>query len=266
MRYLVALVVSLLGMAEVHAQVRAESVEYRHGEALLEGYLAYDDSIAGQRPGVLVVHEWRGLNDYAKRRAEQLAKLGYVAFAVDMYGKGVRAQDHEEAAKLSGVYRNDRRLMRGRIQAALDVLRRHDRVDPARIAAIGYCFGGMTVLELARSGATISGVVSFHGGLETPTPAAAGQVHARILVLHGASDPWITQEQVAAFEQEMQTAGAACTVIQYEGAVHGFTVPEAGHDPSKGMAYHEAADQKSWKEMKAFLEQVFATSEVTNVG
>jgi dienelactone hydrolase len=266
MRFAWALVLAFVFAPMAHAQVRTELVDYRHGDALLEGYLTYDDSIAGQRPGVLVVHEWKGLNDYAKRRAEQLAELGYVAFAVDMYGKGVRAKDHEEAAKLSGIYRNDRQLMRGRIQAALDLLRQHERVDPAKITAVGYCFGGTTVLELARSGADVLGVVSFHGGLDTPTPAQPGQVHARILVLHGASDPWITQQHVAGFEQEMQAAGVRYQVIQYEGAVHSFTVPEAGDDPSKGMAYNAAADAQSWAAMQAFLEEVFAASEVTNVG
>jgi dienelactone hydrolase len=252
--------------APAQAQVHTELIEYRHGAALLEGYLAYDDSIASTRPGVLVVHEWKGLNDYAKRRAEQLAQLGYIAFAADMYGKGVRAKDHEEAARLSGVYRSDRQLMRGRIQAALEVLRAHERVDAQRLAAIGYCFGGTTVLELARSGADIQGVVSFHGGLDTPTPAQAGQVHARVLVLHGAADRWITPEHVAGFEREMQAAGADSRVIQYEGAVHSFTVPEAGDDPSKGAAYNEAADRQSWEAMKAFLSEIFAASEVTNVG
>ena len=264
-RLVTGLILSLW-VAEAQAQVHAEPLEYRHGDAVLEGYLAYDDSIAGPRPGVLVVHEWKGLNDYAKRRAEQLAQLGYVAFAVDMYGKGVRAKDHAEAAKLSGIYRSDRQLMRGRIQAALDVLRGLERVDAQRIAAIGYCFGGTTVLELARSGADILGVVSFHGGLDTPTPAQAGQVHARILVLHGANDPWVTQEHVAGFTQEMQAAGARYTVIQYEGAVHAFTVPEAGNDPSTGMAYNKTADRRSWEAMQAFLSEVFAASEVSNIG
>ncbi len=266
MSRLIAVLISCLWIAPAYAQVRTEPVAYAHDGAALEGYLAYDDSIAIPRPGILVVHEWKGLNDYAKRRAEQLARLGYVAFAVDMYGKGVRAKDHEEAAKLSGIYRNDRQLMRGRIQAALDVLRRNEHVDPNHIAAIGYCFGGTTVLELARSGADIAGVVSFHGGLDTPTPAQAGQIHARVLVLRGANDPYVTPDQIAAFEREMQAAGADYQVMTYEGAVHSFTVPEAGNDPSKGMAYNAEADRQSWEAMQAFLQQVFSASKVTHVG
>ncbi|MBI4341782.1 MAG: dienelactone hydrolase family protein [Candidatus Omnitrophica bacterium] len=266
MRY--ALMVGCLAAwaATAEAALRTEPVEYRHGETVLEGYLAYDDAAAAPRPGVLVVHEWMGLGPYAKRRAEQLAQLGYVAFAADMYGKGVRAKDHDEAAKLSGVYRNDRQLMRGRILAALEVLQRSDRVDPSRLAAIGYCFGGMTVLELARSGAEIAGVVSVHGGLDTPHTEDAKRITARVLVLHGADDRFVTQDQVAAFEREMQGAGVSYRVIQYPGAVHSFTVREAGDDPSKGMAYNQAADEQSWQAMTGFLFDVLRMSELSHIG
>ena len=248
------------------AAVKTEPVEYTHGEVVLEGILAYDDAIQGPRPGVLVVHEWKGLGPYAQRRAEQLAQLGYLAFAVDMYGKGVRAKDHEEAARLSGIYRNDRQLMRGRILAALDTLRQHPLADPTRIAAMGYCFGGTTVLELARSGADILGVVSFHGGLDTPNPDDAKHIKSRVLVLHGADDHFVTQDQVAAFEREMQQAGVRYRLIQYPGAVHSFTVKEAGNDPSTGMAYNEAADRQSWEAMTGFLSELFAESELKNLG
>ena len=245
-----------LGATPVDAALQSRTVEYTHGQTLLEGYLAYDDGAQGKRPGVLVVHEWKGLNDYAKRRANQLAELGYVVFAVDMYGKGKRASDHTEAAELSGAYRNDRRLMRARIRAALDWLTQQPQVDASRIAAIGYCFGGMTVLELARSGADVRGVVSFHGGLDTPNPADAKQIKGKVLVLHGANDGFVTHDQVQAFEQEMQQAGVSYRLIQYPGAVHSFTVPEAGSDPSTGMAYNPEADRQSWAEMKAFLAEV----------
>ena len=246
----------LMAAGSAQAALHTESVEYRHGDTALEGYLAYDDALPGKRPAVLVVHEWKGLGPYAMRRAEQLAQLGYVAFAVDMYGKGVRAKDHEEAAKLSGLYRSNRGLMRARIWAALDWLTRQPIVDHQRVAAIGYCFGGTTVLELARSGAGIRGVVSFHGGLETPNPADAKQIKGRVLVLHGADDHFVTQEQVSAFEAEMRSAGVDYRLIQYPGAVHSFTVKEAGNDPSAGMAYNEAADTQSWEEMKHFLSEV----------
>ena len=258
------LFVSVAGTAQ--AAVRTETVEYHDGGTTLEGYLAYDDALKGQRPGVLVVHEWKGLGGYAKHRAEQLAELGYIAFAVDMYGKGVRAKDHEEAAKLSGIYRNDRQLTRGRILAALDYFKQHPLVDHTRIAAMGYCFGGMAALELARSGADIVGVVTFHGALDTPTPADAKNIKGRVLVLHGADDPFVTPDKVAAFEQEMQQAGVDYQLIKYDGAVHSFTVPEAGSDPSKGMAYNEEADKRSWEAMKTFFREIFKEPEGRNIG
>jgi len=250
-------VLMLGGGARASAALHAEAVEYRDGEVILEGYVAYDDAMQGARPGVLVVHEWMGLGPYAMRRADQLARLGYAAFAADMYGKGIRAKDHTEAAQLSGAYRKDRALMRARIAAALVTFRRMPFVDAERIAAIGYCFGGTTVLELARSGADVLGVASFHGGLDTPDPADARRIRGRVLVLHGADDPFVPQAQVAALEQEMQQAGVSYRVVQYPGAVHSFTVTEAGDDPSKGMAYNEAADAASWQELVTFLAEMF---------
>ncbi|MBI3320781.1 MAG: dienelactone hydrolase family protein [Candidatus Omnitrophica bacterium] len=251
----------LLALSELaHGEVRTETVEYTHGDVVLEGVLAYDDAAAGPRPGVIVVHEWKGLGPYAVRRAEQLAQLGYIALAADMYGKGVRAKDHTEAAKLSGIYRKDRTLMRERIAAALDTLRRHPLADPQRLAAIGYCFGGTSVLELARSGADVAGVVSFHGSLDTPNPEDARNIKGRVLVLTGGADPNVPPEQVAAFEGEMREAGVDYRVVVYEGAVHSFTVPEAGSDPSTGAAYNAEADQRSWEAMKAFLQEAFGSS------
>ena len=248
------------------AAVRTETVEYHDGETVLEGHLAYDDASQIPRPGVLVVHEWKGLNDYAKKRAEQLAGLGYVALAVDMYGKGVRAQTHDEAAKLSGVYRNDRPLMRRRILAGLEELKRHPQADPGRIAAIGYCFGGLTVLELARSGADVAGVVTFHGALSNPNPEDARNIKGKVLVLHGADDKFVSPEEVDAFKKEMDAAGADYTFIAYPGAVHGFTVPSAGNDPSAGMAYNAEADRKSWEAMREFFSQLFQESELKHIG
>lgn len=266
MRSILCAMAMFVWALEAQAALHTELVEYKHGEAALEGYLAYDDVTSTPRPGVLVVHEWKGLGPYAMHRAEQLAQLGYVAFAVDMYGKGIRAKDHEEAAKLSGVYRSGRQLMRARITAALEWLAHQPFVDASRIAAIGYCFGGTTVLELARSGAPVVGVVSFHGGLDTPNRSDAQQITGRVLVLHGANDPFVGSEQVAAFEQEMQQAKVRYRLIRYPGAVHSFTVPEAGDDPSKGMAYNKEADRQSWEAMKAFLQEVFQESEVRHVG
>lgn len=249
----------ILGAASAPAQaaLQTRTVEYRDGQTVLQGYLAYDDAVTGARPGVLVVHEWKGLGDYAKHRAEQLAGLGYIAFAADMYGRGVYAATHEEAAQLSGALRRDRALMRRRVQAGLAVLAAQPQIDPQRLAAIGYCFGGTSVLELARSGAAVHGVVSFHGVLDAPQPAQPGQVQARVLVLTGADDPHVPPAQVAAFEEEMRAAGADYRVVSYPGAVHSFTVPEAGNDPSTGIAYNAAADRQSWTELRRFFAQLF---------
>ncbi|MGA2152580.1 MAG: dienelactone hydrolase family protein, partial [Geobacteraceae bacterium] len=167
------LIMAVLIATGAQAEVRTEQIEYKHGDTLLEGFLAYDDTVTGKRPGVLVVHEWWGLNDYAKRRAEQLAQLGYVAFCLDMYGKGKVTADPKVAGEWASVFRNDRPMGRAQAAAGPEVLKSRPQVDPARIAAIGYCFGGTVVLEMARSGADLKGVVSFHGGLATPTPADA---------------------------------------------------------------------------------------------
>ncbi len=240
----------------LEAALKRETVLYKQGKTTLEGYLAYDDAKTDRRPGVLVVHEWTGLGDYAKMRADQLAEMGYVAFAADIYGKGLRAKNHEEAGKLSGIFRSDRNLMRARAQAGLDVLKKNKRVDANKVAAIGYCFGGTSVLELARSGADIQGVVSFHGGLDTPAPLETKNVKAKILVCHGANDGF-TSASVAAFQDEMRKSGTDWQMISYGGAVHSFTVKEAGSDPSTGMAYNEDADRRSWQAMKDFFAELF---------
>lgn len=237
--------------------MQTKLVEYKDGDTVLEGYLAYDDVIQEKRPGVLVVHEWNGLESHMKRQAEELAKLGYVAFAIDMYGKGIRPKTMEEAAAQANIYRSDRQLMRSRANAGLVVLQQNSLTDTQRIAAIGYCFGGSTVLELARSGANIAGVVSFHGGLDTPNPSDAKNIKAKVLVLHGANDPLVPAEQVTAFEAEMRQAGVDWQLVAYGGAVHSFTNPEAGNDPSKGAAYNEAADKRSWEAMKQFFAEIF---------
>ncbi len=243
---------ALVGVAE--AKVVTRTVEYKDGDTLLEGYLAYDDAAADRKPGVLVVHEWKGLDDYAKKRAEQLAGMGYVAFAADIYGKGVRPKDHQEAGATAGKFKGDRALLRRRARAGLDALRAQPGVDPARLAAIGYCFGGTTVLELARSGAEIAGVVSFHGGLDTPVPAKT--LKAKVLVLHGADDPHVPDKDVLAFAKEMRDAKADWQLVSYGNAVHGFTNPNNGGDPSKGAAYDAAADRRSWAAMRAFFDEV----------
>jgi dienelactone hydrolase len=250
-------VLALSAGAPGQAAVRTRTVEYRQGDAVLEGYLAHDDAGPARRPGVLVVHEWTGINPYTRARVEQLAALGYVAFAADIYGKGIRPATPKEAAETAGRYKGDRALLRERVRAGLEALRRQPGVDPAKVAAIGYCFGGTAALELARSGADVLGVVSFHGGLDTPAPGDAKQIRAKLLVLHGADDPRVPAPQVAAFEDEMRAANVDLQLVKYSGAVHSFTNPGAGNDPSKGAAYDEAADRRSWIAMKAFFGELF---------
>ncbi len=260
MKYFVLLVIPLvvaLWSGDATAGIHKEMVEYTHGETLLQGYLFYDDAVEGKRPGVMVVHEWWGLNDYAKSRAEQLALLGYVTFAVDMYGNGKTAASSEEAAKLAAPFRADRQFMRDRAKAGLEVLRKHELTDNNRIAAIGYCFGGGTVLELARSGADIAGVVSFHGNLNNPNPKDANNIKAKVLVLHGAMDPYVKIDEVVGFWKEMNKTDTDWQLNIYSGAVHSFTNPASGDDPSKGVAYNAEADLRSWAAMKMFLSEIF---------
>ncbi len=241
----------------VHAAIQTKTVEYKQGDTILEGFVAYDDAIKGPRPGILVVHQWLGLTDYEKHRAEMLAQLGYVAFCADIYGKGVRPQNTQEAGAQAGKYKSDRQLLRARVNAGLEALRQQPLVDPKRIAAIGYCFGGTTVIELARSGADVAGVVSFHGGLDSPTPADGKNIKCKVLVCHGADDPFEKPEDLAAFENEMRDAKVDWELIKYGGAVHSFTQPMAGNDNSKGAAYNEKADKRSWEAMKQFLAEIF---------
>ena len=231
-------------------------IEYKQGDATLEGYLAYDDAIAGPRPGVLIAHQWLGLTDYEKRRARMLAELGYVAFCADIYGKGNRPTDVQQAGELASKYKTDRTLLRARINAALDVLKQNELADPKHIAAIGYCFGGTTVIELARSGAGIAGIVSFHGGLDSPTPADGKNIKCPVLICHGADDPFEKPEDLAAFEQEMRDAKVDWRLIMYGGAVHAFTQPDPGF-VNPGAKYNERADRRSWADMKSFFAEIF---------
>ncbi|MBI3414213.1 MAG: dienelactone hydrolase family protein [Verrucomicrobia bacterium] len=243
--------------ASAMAAVKTQIIEYQQGETTLEGFLAYDDAVSGKRTGVLVVHQWKGLGDYEKKRAEMLARMGYTVFAVDIYGKGIRPQAQPDAAAMAGKFRGDRPLLRARVAAGLEVLKKHERTDAKRIAAIGYCFGGTTVLELARSGADVAGVVSFHGGLNTPTPDDAKKIEGKVLALHGADDPFVPAKEVAAFEDEMRAGGVDWQLVAYGGAVHSFTDWNAGADNSKGAAYNQHADERSWEAMKTFFAEIF---------
>jgi dienelactone hydrolase len=249
------LAVTLL-TSTARAEVTTRVVEYRAGDAPLEGMVVRDSAGPAQKPGVLVVHDWMGVGPFAQGRAEALARLGYVAFVVDVYGKGVRPSNAAEAAAQAGKFKSDRPLLRARMAAALAELRKQPGVLTHRVAAIGYCFGGTAALELARAGADVAGVVSFHGGLDSPTPADARAIKAKVLVLHGADDPFVPPAQVQAFEEEMRGGGVDWTLVKYSGAVHAFAVPGAGNDNSRGAAYNATADRRSWQAMRDFFDEV----------
>ena len=238
------------------AKIVTQTVEYKDGVTTLEGYLAYDDAIAGQRPGVLIVHQWMGLTDYEQHRAVMLAQLGYVAFCADIYGKGIRPQSIQEAGTEATKYKTDRALLRVRANAGLAELKKGAFVDPKRVAAIGYCFGGTTVIELARSGAELNGVVSFHGGLDSPMPADGRNIKCKVLACHGGDDPFVPAKDLAAFEDEMRAANVDWRLIKYGGAVHSFTQPKANDNPP-GAKYNERADRRSWQDMKNFFAEIF---------
>jgi dienelactone hydrolase len=230
-------------------------VDYKDDNITLQGYVAYDDALKGPRPGVLVVHDWMGNGPFSMKKADDLAKLGYIAFSADIYGKDVRPKDAKEAGEQAGRYKADRQLLRSRVNAALKTLLAQKNVDPKHIGAIGFCFGGTSVLELARSGADVNAIVTFHGGLSNPTPADAKKIKGHVLVLHGANDPFVDAKEVAAFTQEMRDSNVDWQFHSFSGAVHSFTNPEAGIDPSKGAAYNPVASDRAWALMKDFFKQ-----------
>jgi dienelactone hydrolase len=244
----------------MHGKIETRDFTYEADGVKLKGYLAYDKSIEGKRPGVLVVHEWYGHNDYARRRAEMLAELGYVALALDMYGDGKTADHPKDAGKFAGEVMSNMTAMQARFNAALEVLRKDDHVDADNLAAIGYCFGGGVVLNMARSGSPLKGVVSFHGSLGTATPAEKGKVKAKVLVCNGADDSFVSQEAIENFRKEMDAAGVDYQFISYEKAIHSFTNPastEIGKKYGIQVAYNKEADEKSWKDMQDFFREIF---------
>lgn len=261
MRFATLIAIALLSLAlfpaaPARAGVKTRTLEYKDGDATLKGYVAWDDSIKQVRPGVLVVPEWWGVNEYVKNRARQLAELGYVAIVADIYGDGFTTSDANVAGEKAGEAKNNN-LLRTRGKLALEQLKKNENVDPTNVAAIGYCFGGGTVLEMARDGQDLKGVVSFHGALDTKQPARQGAVKPRVLVLHGDADPLVPPAQVEALEQEMKSAGASATVIRYPGAKHSFTNPDADKVGMEAVGYQQAADEKSWADMKAFFAEIF---------
>ncbi|HTB84941.1 MAG TPA: dienelactone hydrolase family protein [Candidatus Sulfotelmatobacter sp.] len=254
-----ALIIStalILGALAAQAAIQTKTIEYQQNGDTLEGVLVWDDATAGKRPGVLIVHQWLGLTDYEIGRAKQLAGLGCVAFCADIYGKGIRPTNTDEAGKLAGKYKSDRQLLRGRAVAALNVLKGGDLTDPKNVAAIGYCFGGTTVLELARTGAELNGVVSFHGGLDSPTPDDGKNIKCKVLVLAGANDPFQKASDLEAFEKEMRDNKVDWSITFYGNAVHSFTQPNPGF-VNPGAQYNEKADKRSWQAMRDFFAEIF---------
>jgi dienelactone hydrolase len=259
MKFVVTAIAAVLTLNSISAgAIRTQAVKYRQGNTELQGFLAYDDSVQGKRPGVLVVPEWWGLTDYAKHRAQMLAQLGYVAFAADMFGNGHTTNDPKQAGQWAGALKSDRQLLRGRVNAGLEQLKANPMVDPQKTAAIGYCFGGTTVIELARGGADVRGIVAFHAGLDSPNPADGKNIKGKVLVCQGADDTFISPQDRAAFENEMRQNHVDWEMNLYGNAVHAFTNPEADKHGIPGIAYNAEADRRSWQAMQDFFRELFA--------
>lgn len=245
--------------ATAFATVQSKEVRYAANGTTMKGYIAYDDAVKGKRPAVLVVHEWWGHNDYARKRANMLAELGYVALAVDMYGDGKQALHPDDAGKFAGEVSKNKPMAKARFEAAMKVLRKNKHVDSHKLAAVGYCFGGSVVLNMAREGEDLKGVASFHGGLGTDTPAEAGKVKAQVRSFTGADDKMIPSAQVDSFKQEMEKAGVNYKAVVYPGVMHSFTNPDADEYAKKfslPLAYNAEADKDSWAQLKVFLADV----------
>ena len=255
-RYGFAVTAVLLTLSAGSATVKTREIEYRQGDTVLQGFIAWDDAARGKRPGVLVVHEWWGHNEHARNQARRLAEAGYVGFALDMYGKGKVTTHPQDAQAFVSEATKDPAVLAARFNAALEQLKRDPHVDTGRIAAIGYCFGGAVVLDMARAGAPLAAVATFHGALATKTAAQPGKVKARILVLAGGADPFVPPEQIDTFKREMQAAGARFDVVVYPGAKHGFTNPSAGQYGMEQLAYNAEANQQSWAAMLTLFKEV----------
>ena len=259
---LVSIAVALLmtGPASAAPKIEGKPVDYKAGKVTMKGYLAYDENVKGKRPGVLVVHEWWGHNEYARTRARMLAELGYTALAVDMYGEGKQAMHPDDAMKFSSEAMKNFDVSKARFLAAMNFLKKQPTVDPKRIAAIGYCFGGGVVLNMARQGVDLKAVASFHGSLAAVKPAEAGKVKAKVRVYMGADDKFVTAEAIEAFKKEMTDAKVDYQYISYPGAIHSFTNPDAtelGKKFNLPLAYNADADKKSWEDMTKFFEMIF---------
>ena len=258
-KWILVMCATLCALTNANAAVKTEVVNYEYDGTKLKGYISYDDRIEGKRPGVLVVHEWWGLDEYAKKRAVMLAEMGYVAMAVDMYGEGKLTEHPNEAREMATAVRKNIDSWMGRAKAGLKVLQSNPHVDPKKIASIGYCFGGTTSLLLAQNSSDISAVVSFHGALPMTTAEQAKSIKARVLICHGADDKFIPEEAIKKFRTAYDSAGVKYEFVAYPGAVHSFTVPDADARKIDGMKYDEKADKESWKAMSDLFKQVFAT-------
>lgn len=247
------LIFSLLFSGVVQAKIETSLVEYKSGDSTFEGFIANDTSIKGKKPGIMIVHNWMGVTEETKSKAIEMARLGYVAFAGDIYGKGVRPKSPKEAGELAGKYKADLKTLRERSSLAIDELRKNKFVDAKKIFVAGYCFGGTAAIEVARSGADIKGAISFHGGL---APSSDDKnIKAPMLILHGAIDPHVKKVDLDGFTKGLDNEKIDYQFISYANAVHSFTEKAAGNDNSKGAAYNELADKRSWIALKNFLSE-----------
>lgn len=258
MRYMIAVIlVTLFCSGWARAELKSKTITYKHGDMECVGYLAWDDAVTGPRPGVLVLHEWWGLNDYARKRTDELAKLGYLAFAADMFGNGKTVDHPTDARTMVGQVRSNVDDWRKRATVALGVLTSQPECDKTKVAAIGYCFGGSTALQLSYVGADLKAVATFHAALPTPTAEEAKNIKAALLVCHGADDPFIPATAITAFKQPIEQAKVALDFVAYPGAQHSFTVESADAHGIEGMKYNRDADEKSWKKMLELFDRQF---------
>ncbi|MDH5710469.1 MAG: dienelactone hydrolase family protein [Gammaproteobacteria bacterium] len=256
-----AIFLSLLIASSVHAEIITKDIDYQQGDTTMKGMLAYDDAIEGRRPGVLIVHEWWGHNKHARDKATMLAKEGYVAFAIDMYGDGKTADHPEDAGKFSSAVANNMPLAKARFEAAIDVLKAQSNVAGDKLAAMGYCFGGGVVLNMVRMGLELKGVSSFHGSIATKNPVKKGDIKAAVRVFNGAADPFVKEEQVAALKEEMKNAGVDFEFVNYLGVKHSFTNPDADENGKKfglPLEYNAEADSDSWQKNLEFFKEIFS--------
>lgn len=253
-------IICILTSIHASAEVISKEVSYRQGDTVMKGLVAYDNSIQGKRPGILVVHEWWGHNSYARSRAMKLAALGYTALAVDMYGDGKTASHPEDAGKFAGAVGGNLPLAKARFDSAIDTLKQQSSVNPDKLAAIGYCFGGGIVVNMARMGTELDGVVSFHGSIASNNPAKKGDIKTRVRAFNGADDPFVTAEQIKSFEMEMRNAGVDYKLVNYPGVKHSFTNPDAdkfGKQFNLPLEYNKQADEDSWQAMQDFFKEIF---------